>query len=198
VGQIGVSKARHIRYTHVVAHARKMRVSILLLLTTTSLTFGQVKDPMCLDMDTQFELFVPQIKYNSKIKEITNLDKCMRDSVYIRMNFNRNVRYDNDIKGIAIEILNTTDKDFEFNNSAFQDFFCQVKYKGDWLTIERNQRVMDCVPRSLVIPTNRYVTAILPCYKGTETVTMRYRFAIDDRVMYSEEFTGTINLGLLK
>jgi len=177
-----------------------MRVSLLLLLlTTTSLTYGQVKGPDCLDMDSKFSLFIPQFKNTDKAKAISDLDKCLRDSIYIKINFDRNVRYDYGIKGIAIELINTTDKDFVIN-SAFNDFFCQIKSKSGWLTIEKNQKagLQDDVPLGLVIPANSYATAILPCYKGTETVTMRYRFVIGDRVMYSEEFTGTINPKILE
>ncbi len=176
----------------------KMRVSIILLLVTTSLTYGQVTRPECLDLDFKFELFIPQVKYNSKVKTITDLDNHFRDSIYIKVNFKRNVLYDFNIKGIAIEIINTTEKDFEFSNSTFQDLLCEVKYKNQWITIEQNKTVWGCIPRSLVIPPASYVTAILPCYKGTETVTMRYRFSTWDRVMYSDEFVGTINPGLLR
>ena len=176
-----------------------MRVSLLLLLTTTILTFGQVKEPECLDMDSKFSLFIPQFKNTDKAKAITDLGKCLRDSIYITINFGRSVRYDYRIKGIAIELINTTDRNFVIN-SAFNDFFCQVKSKNGWLTIEKNQKTVfqDDVPLGLLIPANSYVTAKLPCYTGTETVTMRYRFAIGDRVMYSEEFTGTINPKLLE
>lgn len=175
-----------------------MRALLILLLLSTSLSFGQTRTPECLDLSFQFELFNWSIKPNSKVKLLSDLENYLRDTVYMKVNFTKNVSYDYDIKGIAIEVINSKTHDFEFSNSNQPDLICEVKYKNKWINLEKRKESWCCIPRSFVIPPNSYVTAILPCYAGTEIVTMRFRFSTHNGVMYSDEFTGTINPALLK
>lgn len=171
----------------------------IILLAFTNVALGQVKDPDCLDMPGTFALFIPQVKNSTKAKPITDVSNYLHDSLYLRVNFAAAANYDPTIKGIVLELINTTKEEFPIYKSI-HDLFCQIKYKGSWLTIERSVTCSLCddVPLGLVIPSNGYIRIIMPCYQGTEQVTMRYRFAIGNRALYTEEFQGMINPGLLK
>jgi hypothetical protein len=57
-----------------------------MLLTATSLMFGQVRGPESLDRDTHFALFIPQFKNTTKAKAITDLDKCRAFDRYLIAN----------------------------------------------------------------------------------------------------------------
>jgi hypothetical protein len=175
-----------------------MRIFTIIFLMISFQSYGQEQYMDCLDLEDKLELFIPQFRRGTKIKPITEAKEYFKDSLYIKVNFSKVVRYDNDFKGMAIELINTTNQEFVFENSAFQDFFCQVESNGQWITIERKRELWHCVYVELRVPSNSFVTAILPCYKGTKSVKMRYRFAMSNKVLYSEEFQGTIKPRVLK
>ncbi len=100
---------------------------------------------------------------------------------------------------MQILLINTTDGDLIFSNDGVLELFCQAKSaKGDWVDIEGRRMPWNCYGKMLTLNNHSYYKAIVPCYKGTIETDLRYRFAVCDRIFYSDIFAGTVNVGQIE
>jgi hypothetical protein len=175
-----------------------MKQLLIILTFITSVSFGQSANFECLDSSDKFELFNRHIKYTTP-EQVKPSDKFLADTIYLKVELTKNVKYDYLIKGIEVLIINTTDNELTFTDDGVLELFCQAKNaKGDWVDIEGRKMPWNCWATTLTLDKQSYYRAIVPCYKGTIETEMRYRFTINGKVFYSDVFAGTINAGQIK
>lgn len=176
----------------------QMRLLTITLTFLTLTSFGQSNQVECIDSPDKFTLFNRHIKYSTP-EPIQPTDNFLSDTVYLKVELDKDVKYDYLIKGIQLLIINNSDSELTFSDDGILELFCQAKnIKGEWIDIEGRQTPWNCWGKSMTLDTQSYYKAVVPCYKGTVEATMRYRFVVRDKVFYSDEFIGTINEGQIK
>lgn len=176
----------------------QMRLRIAILTFVTSVSLGQSDKAECLDSPDKFELFNRHIKYSTP-EQIKPTDNFIADTIYLKVDLDKNVKYDYLIKGIQVLIINTTDRELTFSDDGVLELFCQAKNnKGDWVDIEGRKMPWNCWGKTLTLNKQSYYKAVVPCYSGTIQTEMRYRFTVSGQEYYSDKFLGTINEGQIK
>jgi hypothetical protein len=176
----------------------QMRQLIIVLTFVTSVSLGQSEKVDCLDSPDKLVLFNRHIKYSTS-EQIKPTDNFLADTIYLKVDLEKSVKYDHLIKGIQILIINTTDNELTFSDEGILELFCQAKNtNGEWVDIEGRKMPWNCYGKTLTLNKQTYYKAIVPCYKGTIKTDMRYRFAVNDKIFYSDVFVGTVNEGQIK
>lgn len=174
------------------------RVIFLCFLFPSAHTQAQKSKLECVKSPDQFTLFVPQIKSKSQPVLISEKEKFLEDTVYLLVDKSKEVQYDYLIRGIQIFVINTSQKEIFFGDEGVIELYCQAKNeKGKWVDIENRKAAWNCYGKSLALPSNAYYQAVAPCYQGTTSTVMRYKFITGDNEYYSNEFIGEINPGQL-